>query len=301
MRSIKTHGISIFVIASLWLVVFIACQPATNTNNSNANLNANTVPANSNANVSSGLNDSGTSFNASEPDKYTATLVFTIQTSGGDKAMGIPPLSVQVGRNGPDRRVEFKLPDGTPLVYLDHDNHHYVLVPTKKQYAELNQESTGAQFQKLMTPAQIVDSLKNKNGVEKVGEEQIDGRTAEKYRYATAKNTNTKAGEVKAEAFFYIDKDTRLPLRTEIDAESSGDVKGVNAARIVAEMRDINTNPDASGFELPTGYSQVAPEKIRQQIDALTSAVAQIVRAMMANMRPEGTASPSPAATTSPQ
>jgi hypothetical protein len=214
--------------------------------------------------------------------------------------MGIPPLSVQVGRNGPDRRIEFKLPDGTPLIYLDHDNHHYVVVPTKKQYAELNQESTGTQFQKLMTPAQIVDSLKNKSGVEKVGEEQVNGRTAEKYRYATARNTNTKAGEVKAEAFFYIDKETRLPLRTEIDAESSGEVKGVNAARIVAELRDINTNPDLSGFEVPSGYSQVAPEKIRQQIDALTSAVAAIVRAMMANMRPEGAASPSPAGTGSP-
>ena len=301
MRSIKSDGISIFIIASLLLIVFLACQPATNTNNSNANLNVNAAPGNTNANVSSGLNASGTSFNASEPDKYTATLVFTIQTSGNDKAIGIPPLSVQVGKNGPDRRVEFKLPDGTPLIYLDHDNRHYVLVPTKKQYAELNQESTGTQFQKLMTPAQIVDSLKNKTGVEKVGEEQVDGRTAEKYRYATEKNTNTKAGDVKAEAFFYIDKDTRLPLRTEIDAESSGDVKGVNAARIVAEMRDINTNPDESGFDVPTGYSQVAPEKIRQQIDALTSAVAQIVRAMMANMRPEGTASPSPAASSSPQ
>lgn len=298
MRSIRSQGTSIFLLVTLWLITLLACQP-TNTN-SNTNVNANTA-ANTNANMSSSLNESGPSFNASEPEKYSATLVFSIQTSGGDKAMGIPPLSVQVGRNGPDRRVEFKLPDGTPLIYLDHDNHHYVVVPNRKQYAELNQESTGAQFQKLMTPAQIVDSLKNKTGVEKVGDEQINGRSAEKYRYATSTNTNTKAGEVKAEAFFYIDKETRLPLRTEIDAESSGEVKGVNAARIVAEMQDINTNPDLSGFEVPAGYSQVAPEKVRQQIDALTSAVASIVKAMLANMRTEPAASPSAAASASPR
>jgi hypothetical protein len=205
---------------------------------------------------------------------------------------------VQVARNAADRRVEFKLPDGTPLIYLDHDNRHYVIVPSKKQYAELSKEATGAQLQKLMTPGQIVADLKNKSGVEKVGEEQINGRLAEKYRYATSKDTKTQAGQVTAEAFVFIDKETRLPLRTEVNAESSGEVKGVNAARIVAEMNDIKTDVDPAQFQIPEGYSQVAPEKIRQQIDALTSAVASILRAIMANMQ-MGT-SPSPSPTGSP-
>jgi len=270
----------------------IGCQPAANTN-SNANVNANIAPANSNANANSS-SESSSSLDTAEPEKYSATLVFTLQTSGGDKAMGIPPLSVQVARNAADRRVEFKLPDGTPLVYLDHDNRHYVIVPSKKQYAELSKEATGAQLQKLMTPGQIVADLKNKTGVEKVGEEQVNGRTAEKYRYAKSTDTKTKAGEVTAEAFIFIDKETRLPLRTEVNAESSGEVKGVNAARLVAEMRDIKTDVDATQFEIPAGYSQVAPEKIRQQIDALTSAVASILRTIMANMQVEAGASPSP-------
>jgi len=286
----KSRTISVSLIAGSVFFTFMGCQPATNTN-SNANANANAMSANSNANTGS-TSESTSPLNAREPEKYSATLVFTIETSGGDKAVGIPPLSIQVARNGNDRRLEFKLPDGTPLVYLDHDNHHYVIAPSKKQYAELNQESTGMQLQKLMTPGQIVDDLKNKSGVEKVGEEQINGRTAEKYRYSTATNTNTKAGEVKAEAFVYIDKETRLPLRTEADAESSGSVKGVNAARVVAEMRDINTNVDSSIFDIPAGYSQVAPEKVRQQIDALTSAVAAIVKAMIANMSSQPGASP---------
>ena len=280
------------------LLVFAnnACQPMANSNaNSNANTNSQTSAANINSNSNSANN--GPVINTREPDKYSATLVFSIETQGGDKTIGIPSLSVQVARNGDDRRVEFKLPDGTPLVYLDHNNRHYVILPARKQYAELTQESTGVQIHKLITPGQLVADLKNIKGVERVGEGPMDGRNADKYRYTTSTNTNTKAGEVKAEAFVYVDKETGLPLRAEMLAESSGDVKGVNAARVVAEMHDIKTDVAPAFFEPPAGYEQVAPEKVRQQIDALTSAVAAILKAMMANAM---SASPSPAASVKP-
>jgi hypothetical protein len=290
---------SLLVFVSILLALFLgSCQPVSNSN-ANANANANANMSNSNANMNA-TSDSGMSINAREPEKYSATLVFTVETAGNDKAIGIPPLSVQVARSGMDRRVEFKLPDGTPLIYLDHDNRQYVIAPGRKQYAELSKEATGVQLQKLMTPGQLVADLKDKKGVERVGEEQINGRMAEKYRYAAATNTNTKAGEVKAEAFVFIDKDTGLPLRTEVNAESSGEVKGVNSARVIAEMRDIKTDPDQTMFEIPTGYAQVAPEKVRQQIDALTSAVGAILKAMMANMQ-NSTASPSPTMSASPR
>ena len=125
----------------------------------------------------------------------------------------------------------------------------------------------------------------------------MDGRSADKYRYTTSTNTNTKAGEVTAEAFVYVDKETGLPLRAELLAESSGDVKGVKAARVVAEMHDIKTDVAPAVFEPPAEYEQVAPEKVRQQIDALTSAVAAILKAMMANAM---SAPPSPTATVTP-
>src|SRR5947207_6568636 len=147
--------IKIFLLLVMLLPV-AACQPATNPN-ANANSNANIANANTNASANmSASTDTGPTINTREPDKYTATLVFTIETQGGDKTMGIPPLSVQVARSGDDRRVEFKLPDGTPLIYLDHQNHHYVIAPSRKQYAELSPEATGTQLQKLMTPGQIV-------------------------------------------------------------------------------------------------------------------------------------------------
>lgn len=288
------------------LFSFGACQPMPNSNsNSNASANANTQtnsqPSTDNVNANSADANRGATINAREPEKYSATLVLSIETEGGDKAIGIPSLSVRVARNGEDRRVEFKLPDGSPLVYLDHNNRHYVVLPDRKQYAELTPEATGIQIHKLITPGQLVESLKNIRGVERVGEGPMDGRTAEKYRYRASTNTNTKAGEVKAEAFVYVDKETGLPLRAEMLAESSGDVKGVKAARVVAEMRDIKTDVVATIFEPPAGYSVVAPEKVRQQIDAVTSAVAAILKAMMANAGANtGNASPAPAASSKP-
>src|SRR5713226_659434 len=275
------------------LLSFAACQPAPSPN-ANANTNANTTPANfrtSGANATENAN--GITINAREPAKYGATLQLSVETEGGDKAIGIPSLSVQVARSGDDRRVEFKLPDGTPLVYLDHNNHHYVIVPGRKQFAELTQEATGVQMQKLMTPGQLVEDLKDLKGVERAGEGPMNGRVAEKYRYGASTNTNTKAGEVSAEAFVYVDKETGLPLRAELNAASSGDIKGVKAARVVAEMRDIRTDIESSLFEVPAGYAQVAPEKVRQQIDALTSAVAAVLKALIANA-PNPIASPAP-------
>ncbi len=284
---------------ALTLLVLLSnsgCQPA-NTN-VNANANSGTMNSNSNAgnaNSNSESTERGPTINTHEPEKYSASLTLSIETEGGDKAIGIPSLTVQVARNGDDRRVEFKLPDGSPLIYLDHNNRHYVIAPSRKQYAELSQDATGIQLHKLLTPGQLVEDLKNRKGVEPAGEGLINGRAADKYRYSASTNTNTKAGEVKAEAFVYVDKETGLPLRAEMLAESSGDVKGVKAARVVAEMKDIKTDIAASLFEVPAGYAQVAPEKIRQQIDALTNAVAAIIKALISSQGSQPGASPSPA------
>jgi len=301
MRQIEVRRLSeLGTIAAIAVLAF-ACQPPRNASsnansNTSANSNANIATTNDNFNASS--NNTGSSINTREPDKYSATLVFSLETQGGDKAVGIPPLSLQVARSGDDRRLDFKLPDGSPLIYLDHDNHHYVILPSRKQYAELTKESTGIQFQKLLTPGQLVESLKNVSGIQRAGDETYNGRAAEKYQYSRTAETNTKAGEVRANAYVYVDKDTGLPLHAEINAESSGDVKGMNSARIVAEMQDIKTDIDPSMFQTPAGYENVPPERVRQQIDALTSAVAAILKAMLANA--SNTPPSSPAASTTP-
>jgi len=226
--------------------------------------------------------------------------VFSAQTEGGEKTVGIPTLSAEVARSGADRRVAFKLPDGSDLIYLEQGDQHIVVAPGRKQYAELTREATGVQLQKLMTPGQLVSYLEKLKGVEKVGDESIDGRAAEKYRYATTTNTSTSAGQVNTEAFVYVDKETGLPLRSELYTEASGNVQGVKGAKIVAEMRNISTDVDPTLFQVPPGLNKVPPEQVRAQIDAFTSTVAAVIKALLSNMAPPASSSASPTLTASP-
>ena len=275
------------LLISLLCLAISACQRSDT--NTNLATNANSSPTIALASPTA----SATPISAArEPEKYRAVLVFSAETEGGQKTVGIPTLSLEVARNAADRRVSFKLPDGSDLIYLEQGDKHIVIAPGRKQYAELTPEATGFQLQKLMTAGQIVAYLQKLKGVERVGDDTMNGRPADKYRYATTTNTSTSAGEVKSEAFFYVDKETGLPLRAQLESEASGDVQGVKGAKIVAEMRDITTTIDDSLFQVPADFSKVPPEQVRQQIDSFTRTVMALGK-LLSNMN---AGAPSPAA-----
>ena len=156
-----------------------------------------------------------------------------------------------------------------------------------------------------MTPGQLVAYLDRLQGIESVGDEAVNGRPAQKYRYARTANTQTSAGQVHTESFIYVDKETGLPLRAELFSEASGNVQGVKGAKIVAEMRDISTTPQPTLFEVPsTGYTKVSEQQVRAQVDAITNTVAAVLRTLLTNMNsappPSPTATVPPAGASSP-
>lgn len=274
--------------------------PVANANvntNLNVNVNANATAANINSATAP------STIAAREPDTYKATIVFTAETEGGEKTIGIPTLSADVARSGNDRRLSFKLPDGSDLIYLEHGGVQYGIAPARKQYAELTPEATGFQLHKLMTPGQLVAYLDRLQGIEFVGEEPVNGRTALKYRYARTAQTQTSAGEVKTESFVFVDKDTGLPLRAELFSEASGNVQGVKGAKVVAEMRDITTDVRPDLFEIPPGLNKVPEAQVRAQVNAVANTVAAVLRTLLSNMNsapPPPPASPTVSPATSP-
>lgn len=285
-------------------IVVIAASGCARGPAANANLNTNTnVNVNANATVSNiNASTAPSTFAAKEPDSYRATLVFSAETEGGDKAIGIPTLTAEVAKSGADRRLAFKLPDGSDLVYLEKAGVQYGIAPARKQYAELTPEATGFQIHKLMTPGQLVSYLDKLKGIEFVGEEQQKGRTALKYRYARTAQTQTSAGEVKTESFIYVDKDTGLPLRAELFGEASGNVQGVKGASIVAEMQNISTTVDPTLFDIPAGMNKVPEAQVRAQVNAVTNTVAAVLRTLLMNMNtaPPPSSSPTLSPTASP-
>ena len=303
MSTITAPHVRPFLILTLAVIVLGGCQrESVSESNVNTNLstNANLSPANTNKST-----QPIATLATREPERYKATLVFTAETEGGDKTIGIPQLSAEVARNGDDRRLAFKLPDGSDLIYLDHEGTAYAIAPARKQYAELTPAATGFQLHKLMTPGQLVSYLDKLQGIELLGEETVNGRMAQKYRYSRQSNTGTSAGEVDTESYIFIDKDTGLPLRAELFSEASGNVQGVKGAKIVAEMRNIDTTVDPSFFEVPAGLNKVPEAQVRQQVDAVANTVAAVLRTLLTNMNstaPPPAASPgaSPSPTVSP-
>lgn len=288
-----------------------ACQPSTTNGNINsANLaNANlTVTTNTFSNGSTNANfetanansnGSAVTIDAKEPEKYQATVTLKFETSGAQK-ISAPPLKAEVARSGADRRMEFAMPNGEKLIYLDRAGQQFIISPSRKQYAELNKDALGFEVRRLLLPEQIVNQLKNLKGIERVGEDTIDGRDVVKYRYGSTTNTQTQAGKVDTESFILVDKETGLPLRSVTNAESQGgNVQGVQGLSIVTEMSNIRPEVDENLFSEPTEYAKVAPEVIKQQVNVLFSAALALVGQIMKNAQ-QPAASPMTTMTATP-
>lgn len=280
---------------------FAACQPPTTTVNGNQSNAFNSNINSSNMNLSNANNNmtnvnsnagSASAVEASEPEQYRGTVTLKLEAGGNDRKTTLPAITAQVARSGDNRRMEFTLPNGEKVIYLDLGGKQLVVSPQRKQYAELDKESLGINVRRLMMPAEIVSRVKAMNGVERVGEEKYNGRDAVKYQYNAVTDTKTQAGNVNTESVLYVDKETGLPLHSETSSASqSSSVNGINNARLITEMTNLQTNADASLFAEPTNYQKVAPEQLRQQLEVIFNVVGTFIGQAMQS---QTAASPSP-------
>ncbi|MET0622439.1 MAG: hypothetical protein ABW250_05615 [Pyrinomonadaceae bacterium] len=280
------------------------CQSATETSNTTTAANANgnsTVNINSNTNAnmttSTVQTNTGQTIEASEPDKYTATMVATLSATGQQQAKG--GAEFKVARNGADRRYSIVLPAVGELVFLDKADKRYIIMHGRKQYAELTQEMTGVNMDQVrsMTPGQLVAFVTRQQGVTQVGEETFNGRPAIKYRAAGRTQTQTTAGQVQGETFIYIDKETHLPLRIEGFGQSTGNVQGVSGGNLVIETRDLKTDANPADFEIPQGYKALSPEEVKQYGAQLAQGLQMLMSFINSQAAAGGAPAASPSAT----
>lgn len=291
----------------LLLVIFSlalsqACQTATNTNTTTTTTNTN-AGANTNTTATTSTTTTGAAPDTREPEKYRATINLKVEATG-NQTTSLPTLTSEFARDGANRRLSFTLPGGDEVIYLDQQNKRIIILPKRKQYAELTPEATGFEVPSVMTPAQIVNQLKSSTSYQLVGDEAWNGRPATKYRFNSSTQTNTQAGEVKTEAYLYVDKETGLPIRSETMTQSTGgNVQGYSGAKIIQEITNIQMDVDPKLFEVPQGYSRIEPEQIKQQVNAVTQAVLFFAQQMMQNAQRQGAANTNtapPASSASP-
>ena len=261
-------------------VLAVACgAPTGNTNPTAVNSNASVANSLSNSNMNVSTTVTGNTVDAKEPDQYQADIKLSIQSMGPNQTASLPTLGATVARSGDDRVMVFNLPTNEKAIYLDKGGMNYLILPNRKQYAELNKESTGVEIRRLLMPEQIVNQVKGIPGVTRAGEETSNGRQVVKYTYESATNTNTQAGTVGTQSVILVDKETGLPLRSETVSQSQtgGNVNGISGLRVVTEMTDITATPDTSLFQLPTDYQKIDPETVRAQINLIFNVVANVL------------------------
>ena len=241
----------------------------------------------------------GTALGAHEPEQYRATLLFTAEASGRPQTLALP---IDVSRNGSDRRYVVNLPAIGQLIFLDRADKRYLIIPGRRQYAELTPDLLGFEF-RLLTPGQIALHLQRLRDVERVGEEELNGRKVIKYRHTGLTKTGTTAGNVTTNSFIYVDQETGLPLRAESFGQATGQVHGSDQGRIVMELKDLSTNVDPGIFEVPAGLRKLTPEEIKQQLNALATifqVVLSSLNAPAAGDAPSGAVTPRPTVTVPP-
>ena len=289
------------------LLVLAGCggqgQVGTNSNLVNSNVNlSNTFAGNTNINANTTSVDPNSAIiETKEPEQYQAIVHLKLQATGDTRTANLPTIQANVARSGADRRMEFNLPTGEKIVYLDKGGTTHVVLPTRKQYAVLDKQSLGFEVRQLMMPEQVVAQVRAVKGVERVGEESVNGRQVIKYRYGSVSNTQTTAGQVQTESFFLIDKETGLPLHSETVSQSQGsNVQGYKGLRIVTEMSDIKADVTPDLFSVPADYQKIDASQVKSQAEAIFNAVGLLLNQALNNPQVNPNANTNPPAVTSP-
>jgi len=300
----RVRTLFVLTLVSLTCVSLFGCgQAATNVTTANTNTNTNSNSTNS---YTSTTSTTTTSVDAREPQQYQATVTLKIQALGNQQTTELPTLTATVAKKDNDRRMEFAMPAGGRVVYLDKGGTNYLVLPDKKQYAELNQDTLGFQVRRMMTPDQIVDQVKNLKGMQLVGDDTYNGRPVTKYKYGSVASTQTQAGQVATESYLYVDKETGLPLHSETVSQSQtgGNVQGYNGVRVITEISDVKTDVPSDLFAEPTSLQKIDSAQVRAQVDMIFNVIASTLAQALNQMNNSSTAttnttttntSPSPA------
>jgi hypothetical protein len=221
--------------------------------------------SNANSTAATDQTQSTPPFATKEPDRYSATVV----TSGslGPSAASLPgidALSNQqmfVARDGERRRVDTEMLPGVTVSYLQLANARYVLVPSKKLYAEIKlgdlegMPNPAQGVPSDFAPDKLVKGTPTGSKYEKLGAEDVNGRMATKYR-VTVPDAEGAAGS--SETTIWVDESLGLPIKMESVSK--------DGAKYGMEMRDIKLEADPSKFELPGDYQKVEHRELLSKI-----------------------------------
>jgi len=205
-------------------------------------------------------------FSTKEPERYRATRIINSMDDDPD-----PPLSsvtrVLIARDGDKRREDYDGDTDYQTSFLETPAGTFVLLPSKKLYAEI---SAGSDSLRLLeqqgeaatdfSPEELLNEPTSAR-YEKLGNEKLDGRNTTKYRVT---NLSTNATEAPTVTLIWIDDALAMPIRSETEVSD-----GNHRSKLTTELRDIELQVDPKLFELPKEFKRVESAELRNWLKQL--------------------------------
>ena len=244
---------SVLLFSNICVVAFLLSGTMACKRFAKSNANGNSSSSNSSA-----VDESSSTppFPTKEPERYSATMV----TSGsmGPQGASIPGLAavtnqqIPIARDGDKRRVETEMLPGVKIIYLQLANGRYALYPAKKMYAEIKLDGSDNPLNSTQgvpsdfAPDKLISGAPAGAKYEKLGTEQVNGRTTTKYRVTTSGGEDSRTS---SETIIWADESLGMPIKFESTSK--------DGSKFTMEMRDIKLEVDSSLFELPKDYRKV--------------------------------------------
>jgi len=196
-------------------------------------------------------------FKTKEPERYRAVRTITAVNAEGQTLV----TKTSVARDGDSRRHESAVATKT-IVYLDVPQGKFVLLPGEKVYADVTDESQisadpneeGLQS----SPDALLHTDDGNTSYQKLGNEVIAGRNANKYRIVV--NSPAPANVSQSETLMWIDEALQMPIKSE--------TKSADGTRVTMEVSEIKLEADKDLFTIPEGYKKLTFNELRKRLTA---------------------------------
>jgi hypothetical protein len=219
-------------------------------------------PAGSSSPVSAAGEVSATPpFQTKEPERYQAQLVLKFSLDEHQESS-----QTFITRDGIKRREDYEPLPNVKVSDLQTTEGHFLLLHDAKLYAELTPETSGSVPGPLLNlpedfaPDRLVNESRMETRYEKLGVEELNGRSATKYRVSvlSAPGENEGAQAEQAEQLIWIDEQLGMPVRSETALKGTGSSK----TKYTMEMLDIKEEVDGSAFAIPGDYKKVSMKEM---------------------------------------
>ena len=190
-------------------------------------------------------------FRTKEPERYRAVRTITTINAAGATVV----TKTSIARDGESRRHE-----SNAVVYLDVPEGKFLLLPGEKVYADLGNESQISADQDNeeleVSPERLLHTEVGSTSYQKMGDEVINGRNANKYRIVV--NSSTAANVSQSETLMWIDEALQMPVRSE--------TKSADGTRVTMELSEIKLDVDKYVFRVPEEYKKLTFTELRKRL-----------------------------------